>query len=507
MAPPASVNSEPPLQLGRLLSGLAIAVVAFDTCFWQVDHPGLSVAVFVLMIAGSILFCRERRQADWRLRLLPVLIAGGALAATIETGITNSLVLISLIVALAGGSWFREMEPMAARILAQLLALICAPGRIFWLSARILETAFGKGGRWMGGLIGGCLLAIPAMVLALVFGSLLATGNAVFGSWTGSFFDWFWKELALYLDPWRIALWAFAAFLMLPLLRPTHISQRWVRFIEWPLRFPEIVPTRGAVFSSALILVVLNFLFGVANVADLVFLWSGQTVPKGVTYSEFVHSGTNALTWTVLLSALVLTGIFQQERGVAGNRALKGLGLFWIAQNLFLLTSVALRLKLYIEAYDMTVLRLSVIIFLALVGVGYLLLTIKILRDRSLMWLIGGCVLAIFATFYVTQFLDLAGWSANYNVAQWEKNRTRNLDLRYICSLGAAGWPALRRATNDGAAGEEWADDDGSVRKPMESARQNEVSHPSAKLDSVHWREFSLRAWMNRSALDEKPHN
>jgi hypothetical protein len=159
--------------------------------------------------------------------------------------------------------------------------------------------------------------------------------------------------------------------------------------------------------------------------------------------------------------------------------------------------SVALRLKLYIEAYDMTVARLSVIIFLVLVAVGYALLTIKIMREKSLSWLVGGCILAVFATFYITQFLDLAGWSANYNVARWEKNRTRKLDVEYLHELGPAAWPALHRAH----------DEDGSVQIISDSPRENTPPRSfvsRAAFDSRHWREFSLRAWLNRRALDDK---
>ena len=335
-------------------------------------------------------------------------------------------------------------------------------------------------------------MTVPALILALIFGSLLANGNAVFGNWTQSFFDWFWKELDQLLNIGRIFLWFVAAFLVLPLLRPARFQAWWWSWTQRLPRLPEILPTKAALFSSGLVLVVLNLLFLIANSADALFLWSNQSLPKGVTYSEFVHNGVNSLITTVILSALVLTGIFQQALSVAQRRELKILGILWIAQNLFLLLSVILRLKLYIEAYDMTVLRLSVIIFLALVAVGYALLTIKIVNDRSLSWLIGGCVLAVFATFYITQFLDLAGWSANYNVARWEKDRSHHLDVAYLYSLGPEAWPAVRQAFEI---------------DPSAVVIQNEqesMGMTPIKFNADHWREFSLRAWMNRWALEDK---
>jgi len=55
---------------------------------------------------------------------------------------------------------------------------------------------------------------------------------------------------------------------------------------------------------------------------------------------------------------------------VARHRELKTLALIWIAQNLFVLMSVALRLNSTSTTYDMTVARLGVIIFLVVVAMA-----------------------------------------------------------------------------------------------------------------------------------------
>jgi hypothetical protein len=489
--PAAPPSVEPQFHLGKLLASLILAIATFDLCFWGVKDMGFSVAVFVAALAGLVLANRDglpRRRTTF---VLGLLLSGACGAAAVETGVTNTLALVILTIALAGDSYFERVGIVWARWYSQLVALLFVPGRIFWLMARILEATFNPQAGRVRGFIRGILLVFPALVLALVFGSLLASGNLVFGSWTGSVCGWLWNALENMFDFDRILLWFFAGFVVLPLLRPARINTQWWEWIPRLPRWPEIVPPDGAAFSSALILVVVNVLFACANAADALYLWTNRALPRGVTYSGYVHSGVNALTVTVILSALVLTGIFQQELSVARRRMLKALGLLWVTQNLFLLVSVVLRLKLYIEAYDMTVARLSVIIFLVLVAAGYVLLTIKIVREKSLPWLIGGCALAIFATFYVTQFLNLAGWSADYNVARWEKDKSRNLDMAYISGLGPAGWPALNQAQVDGM-------------HPWSGPRTQETSVPRTQFDPQHWREFSLRAYWNRGALEDK---
>jgi hypothetical protein len=311
-----------------------------------------------------------------------------------------------------------------------------------------------------------------------------------------------WEKITFDLDPWRLALWTAIAVAALPLLRPVQVGAWWWAWTERLPRWPDLIPHRAARLNSVLILVAMNVLFAVANLADVLFLWSGRALPAGVTYSGFVHSGVNALTTTVVLSAIVLTSIFQQTLAVAGRRYLKILAGLWIAQNLFLLLSVGLRLMKYMEAYDMTVERLSVIIFLVLVAAGYGLLAVKIVRDKSLSWLAGGGVLAVCAVLYITQFLNLAGWTADYNEARWEHDMSRNLDVGYLNRLGPGAWPALARIEQirriEARATHVYS-------SAMGNAMDEEHDAPHTRLDAGCWREFSLRAWWNRGALQDEP--
>jgi hypothetical protein len=481
---PAAV---PDRKLFRLLVTLVLAVGLFDQCFWNIFTIGCSEALFCLGLPVLILANRSGWSRQFPVKIILGLILGNEIAMLIEPGASTVVVWLALIVALGGETFFSATANRWGRWFAQGIAVVFAPSRVAWLAWAISRAAFQEEVGILRRLLLGGLLLLPALSLALLFGWLLGSGNAVFSLWTQDFFHAFWSFLERFLDPWRFFFWLIVASILLPLLRPAQIPDFWWAWVTRLPRSENIVPPRFLTFSSVLVLVVMNLLFGIANFADLLFLWHGATLPAGVTYAQFVHSGVEVLITTVILSGVILTLIFQQALDVVRHRGLKVLALAWIAQNLFLIFSVTLRLKRYMEAYDMTVTRLSVILFLVLVAAGYALLAIKIMRHRSLSWLLGALALATFGLLYAAQFMNLAGWTANYNVAQWEADRTRNLDVDYLECLGPAAWPALRRA-------DQIAPLDRRVQEAVKIIKTEEE-------DEKNWRSWTLRAWWNRDPL------
>lgn len=81
--------------------------------------------------------------------------------------------------------------------------------------------------------------------------------------------------------------------------------------------------------------------------------------------------------------------------------------------------------------------------FLLLVATGFALLAWRIVRRKGLGWLLFANLLATFSLFFIVQFLDVAAWVANYNVARWMEDSRRTLDVDYLASLGASAYPAL----------------------------------------------------------------
>jgi hypothetical protein len=135
--------------------------------------------------------------------------------------------------------------------------------------------------------------------------------------------------------------------------------------------------------------------------------------------------------------------IFQQAQSIRTARVIRSLALLWIAQNVILIASVLLRLQRYVDAYQLSELRIYVGCFLLLVAAGFALLTVHVTAHKSFGWLFRSNLAATFALFFVLQFLDVAKWVAETNVARWQNDATRTLDVHYLASLGASAVPSL----------------------------------------------------------------
>jgi hypothetical protein len=285
----------------------------------------------------------------------------------------------------------------------------------------------------------------------------------------------------------RLLFWLVSATVALTFLWPKASDGVIRRYSSpWPA-FAAPADPAFARWRTWSMLGALNLLFFWANSLDAVFLWLHTQLPAGVTYSGFVHEGVFALTTATLLSAATLTLLLQQDGAVSGHPATRALAYAWIAQNLLLIASVALRLELYVEAYSLTVARCGVWCFLGLVALGFVLLARRIARNDSLNRLILSNGAAVVALFFVVQFVDLSGLVARYNTDRWLAHRTATVDVRYLQSLGPPAWPSLVRIYREGGSTPERA----AARRALQTAAGRSAQPRSWQ--SWQWREDRLR--------------
>jgi hypothetical protein len=442
---PAQRSAGPRLE--QIFLSLAAAPALADVCFWR-DKPRLSAGVFALGAMGLILLNRPAMRWTRHTRMLVVLMGGAAVESAIDLCFSNVMVMLALLVAIAGETYYETLRNGWSRWSEAAWTMVKTPGR--WLalmiatSSRPWESEAPRGLSWkgMGRIV---WIAAPGLAVTGIFAVILGNGNALFAKltsdWTTAIYNFF---AQFDLSFWRFALWGCVATLTLPLLWPSPSPKKarfWTR--ELP-RLPEIGSASTGRLQSATMLGLLNGLFFFVNTLDAVYLWAGRVLPAGVNPSAFVHEGVWSLIAAVVFSAILLAGVFHQSRGVSSWTPMRALALLWIGQNLVLLAGVFQRVKLYVDAFDLTVTRVNLVFFLMLVSIGFILLAIHVWRQRTLGWLLHANMLATFFLFYTVQFLDTPAFVARYNVNLWLKSGcTRALDMGYLKSLGPPAYDAM----------------------------------------------------------------
>ena len=438
-------------------------------CSGQVS-PGAGLAVFAVMTWAVLLWNRSggvRRDCkDW--------IAIGLMLATaaqtvVETGFANICLLLALTVYAAGHFLHREIHPYWRRLLEGFAGLAWLPASILGGKCKppqlklsdhsgVFAEIAGNTWRWVRALL-------PAAVLTIPFALLLLGGNAILFSTLETWVDTaveFLQEIELPSFA-RMVFWAFIFTTMLALLGKGAPS----RLLAWieervPQSCAQPSDLSMAVLRTRLVLIAVNVLFFFANTTDVFYLWAQASLPEGVTPSEFVHQGVYSLIGSVILAAVVLSLLFVQNRAVCTARGQRFLAHLWIVQNLVLVSSVVLRLKLYVDTFQLSLLRVYVVCFLVLVSVGFVLLAIRIQRERTLSWLVGSNLLAVFSLFFIMQCWDEHRFVAKWNVdaAGAAGTSAKVLDTGYLAKLGPAAWPYLAQvADNPGGFGRRVSND------------------------------------------------
>ncbi len=435
----------------RLGWSVLVLTLAADWLLFGVANPGLALSLFAGLLVAVILVNRSGWREDKGFWVAALLILFAVAQAAVAFSWVNLMVLFILVTFLAGTRFDLPWRQRWPGWLEALAAWVKAMGR--W-SGAIAEWRAGWSDTAIRRNLTFALKSImPGLLLLLVFGALLGAGNAL----AGELFGRAWRAIEEYVrvltevSPWRVVFWGLMATIGLALCRPARF-QSVVRMCTVDWRRVSLSRDRSvALWQTWISLGVLNGLFLFVNTLDVIYLWVRVELPAGVGYSAFVHEGVYALIASTLLAGAVLSFFFQQPDEAGRSKVARALALAWIAQNLLVLSGVALRLHLYIDAFGWSVLRFHVGTFLVLTATGFGLLTLYVLKGLTMRWLVLSNLAVVFGLFYVLQFTNVPGWVAGWNVDRWIEGKASELDVGYLQSLGAPAWPALLRVVESGS--------------------------------------------------------
>ncbi|HEY0650670.1 DUF4173 domain-containing protein [Phenylobacterium sp.] len=414
---------------------LAVAVVAAaDVLLFDVDGLGLNLGLFSLALVAAV---GLTNSAIRRHRLAMLALAAAALLAALQIERATFIGWLLFAVAMAvaalaprapqgqdGWRWFQRL------IAGGLKALVGPP-----LDVRdVLKVRARHGPIRLTLMIAGAVLPV---VGGVVFVSLFAAANPVIDEAFGAIRL---PELQIA----RLVFWIMVTLIVWAVLRPRGLRRTLkTPGLDGDLNVPGV--TTGSIVAS---LVVFNLIFAVQNGLDIAFLWSGAGLPKGVSFSEYAHRGAEPLIATALLAGLFVLVFLRPSSATADSRPVRMLVTVWVAQNLFLVASTALRTIDYIEAYSLTRMRIAALLWIALVATGLILVTWRLLRGKSSGWLINANLIAAGVVLVVCSVVDLGAITAAWNVrhARDVGGQGVELDVCYLETLGGAALVPLAEA-------------------------------------------------------------
>lgn len=283
--------------------------------------------------------------------------------------------------------------------------------------------------RRLPGLWLGIFLAIPLLAVALL---LLCSADAVFGTGFSGIAQSF-QNLNF-----GLLIWQFGRLCVLTLLLFSALYT-----LSQPRR--EIAPAKARALPQITFGVPLAALCAVYALFVYVqfrYLFGGaETALLQGGYAQYARSGFFELVAVALLNLVVLSLCVSM---CPPGRLLRALCALLTLLTAVILLSAAWRMRLYILAYGLSILRLLTLWAMAVIAAALLLMLCRLARPS----------LRIFP---LLAALTLAGWIAlncvntdrtiaRYNIRAFEQGRLERLDAEYLCSLSPDVLPALREA-------------------------------------------------------------
>ena len=187
-----------PVRFPARILGAALALGwAFDLLFYG-QLPGLSVALFVLLLIGTLFVLARREGVPPRRRnlwlMLPLAFFAAMVAVHADAGLTALNILACLLILVLLAYYYSAGNLDRLGITGYYLALCISAFNALFRAAPLVPASIelrtirrrGVSARKVMPILRGLLLALP---IAIVFTALLASADTVFATWVGAIFS------------------------------------------------------------------------------------------------------------------------------------------------------------------------------------------------------------------------------------------------------------------------------------------------------------------------------
>ncbi len=418
----------------------AIYALVFVFCMFK-NWSGVMTPVWI----GSLVFLVEylTRNTGKQLKKGSIFMMAVMLIISVSCFCTaNSMVLLSNYVAeflllltlvlhnyADDSKW--DLAKLFGEILRAVFGAVGKAGAPFADGKSYFAGRKGEKNSKAGAVLLGILIAIPTCI---ALGLLLASADAVFEN--------LFVRLFVEIVQWQNILGV--CFLLAFGFLSAYCGMRHVR-TEGPLitvKEPKRVePVAAITVTSIVALLYLAF-----SAVQIMFLFiGGFELPEGITYAEYARRGFFQL---LAVSVLNLAVVLLLKKHIERSRILNAILLVICACTYIMIASSAIRMIMYIKAYNLTMYRISVLF--ALLTLAILLAGVMILVINDGFSFRRFCIVAVSIVYIPFAFLNADGLIASYNLSnnnyvQSKDTSRRNYhyDYYYISSLSTDAAPAI----------------------------------------------------------------
>ncbi|MBL4705892.1 MAG: DUF4173 domain-containing protein, partial [Flavobacteriales bacterium] len=287
-------------------------------------------------------------------------------------------------------------------------------------------------------------IILPLVVL-IVFFTLYRSGNSVFEQLTKNIdLSFISLEWILFLISGSLIMYGFFRHQIIkPFQKFDTLTSNRLAPRERPTQVDSLLNVEVENKSGIVMFILLNLLILVVNFGDILFISGGSNLPEGMSLSDSVHQGIGALVASIVFAVLIILFYFRGRLNfITNNKHIKGLAVFWILQNLLLVSATAYRNFEYISAHGLTYKRIGVYVYLALTIIGLIFTLVKVLNVKTNWFLVRTVSWSFFVVLIVSPLVNWDKLVLNSQIEVAQKDE-KSLDVYYLVNLSSECYPLI----------------------------------------------------------------
>lgn len=266
----------------------------------------------------------------------------------------------------------------------------------------------------------GIIITIPCII---ALGALLGSADMVFGN----MLDRLLKNVFIFDNFFGIAFFVVFGFFS------AYCGLHYAKSAGSLIRVEE--HRSGEPVIAVTIMSAISILYLVFSVIQILYLFiGGFSLPDGVTYAEYARTGFFQLMFVCVLNVII---VLLMKKYIKRNKVLDLLLIIVCGCTYIMVASSACRMIMYVQAYELTLLRVIVLVVLLAVAVLMVGVVISIINEKFGFFRFALNVICVIYTAFAFSKAD--AFIAKYNL----ENSSNKSDFEYISELSPDAAPAI----------------------------------------------------------------